>query len=184
MHRTFIKENINLKSPEQNPMLKWYALYTKPRAEKKVFTELTIRNFEVYLPLQKTLKQWSDRKKKVEIPLFSSYIFIKTDPEKNYYTILEIPGIVKFVKIGKELIPIREEQIEQIKLLLSNFDDIEVSNEVIELNENVEIITGPLAGLRGKAVENQGNKTFAIELEQIGCILRVNVPKHFLKKIT
>ena len=165
------------------PNLKWYALYTNPRAEKKVANELSIRNFENYLPLQTTFKQWSDRKKKVEIPLFNSYVFVKTDLELNYYKILEIPGIVKFVKFGKEINPIRDVQIEQIKLLLSNFDDIEVNNELIGLNELVEVIAGPLIGFKGMTIENQSNKTFAIEIEQLGCFMKINLTKQFLRKV-
>ena len=93
---------INSEKNIHNVPLKWYALYTKPRAEKKVSSELDFRGFENFLPLQTTIKQWSDRKKKVEIPLFNSYIFVRIDLEKYYYKILEIPGIVKFVKFGKE----------------------------------------------------------------------------------
>ena len=165
------------------PTLKWYALYTNPRAEKKVANELDIRGFENYLPLQTTFKKWSDRKKKVEIPLFNSYVFVKTDLELNYYKILEIPGIVKFVRFGKEINSIRDVQIEQIKLLLSNFDDIEVNSELIGLNELVEVIAGPLSGFKGMTIENQSNKTFAIEIEQLGCFMKINLPKQFLRKV-
>jgi transcriptional antiterminator RfaH len=164
--------------------IQWYALYTSPRAEKKVDRELSLRGFESYLPLQVTLKQWSDRKKKVEVPLFNSYIFVRTDLEKNFFTILSIPGIVKFVKIGQEIPPLRDEQIDQIKLLLSNFTDIEITHERIGLREFVEIIAGPLAGIRGITIESQGNKTFALEVEQLGCILKVNLPRQYLKKIS
>ena len=162
---------------------KWYALYTNPRAEKKVAQELIFHGFENYLPLQTTFKQWSDRKKKVEIPLFNSYIFVRTELEKSYYKILEIHGIVKFVKFGKEINPIRDSQIEQIKLLLSNFDDIEVNSESIGLNETVEVVAGPLKGFHGLIIENQGNKTFAIEIEQLGCFMKINLPKQYLKKV-
>ena len=158
-------------------------LYTNPRAEKKVASELTFRNFENYLPLQITLKQWSDRKKKVEIPLFNSYIFVRIEIEKNYYNILEIPGIVKFVKFGKEISAMRDEQIDQIKLLLSNFDDIEVNSELIGINELVEVVAGPLRGFKGLTIENQSNKTFAIEIEQLGCFMKINLPKQFLRKV-
>jgi len=162
---------------------KWYALYTNPRTEKKVDIELKNRGFESYLPLQITMKQWSDRKKKVEIPLFNSYIFVRTELKKNYYSILEIQGIVKFVKFGKEINPIRDEQIEQIKLLLSNFDDIEINNEKIDVKDEVEIIAGPLTGFKGIAIENQGNKNFAIEIEQLGCFMKINLPKQYLRKV-
>ena len=165
------------------PTLKWYALYTNPRAEKKVANELDIRGFENYLPLQTTFKKWSDRKKKVEIPLFNSYIFVRIEIEKNYYNILEIPGIVKFVKFGKEISAMRDEQIDQIKLLLSNFDDIEVNSELIGINELVEVIAGPLRGFKGLTIENQSNKTFAIEIEQLGCFMKINLPKQYLRKV-
>lgn len=167
----------------KTPNQKWYALYTNPRAEKKVEKELTLRGFENYLPLQITLKQWSDRKKKVEVPLFNSYIFVRTEIEKYYYSILEITGIVKFVKFGKEINPIREEQIEQIKLLLSNFDDIEINTERIGLHDAVEVVAGPLIGFKGLIIENQGNKNFAIEIEQLGCFMKINLPKQYLKKV-
>ena len=121
--------------------------------------------------------------KKVEIPLFNSYIFVKTELEKSYYRIIEIPGIVKFIKFGKEISSIREEQIEQIKLLLSNFDDIEINSEKIDVKDAVEIIAGPLSGYKGIAIENQGNKNFAIEIEQLGCFMKINLPKQYLRKV-
>ena len=163
---------------------KWYALYTNPRAEKKVVKELTLQGFENFLPLQTTFKQWSDRKKKVEIPLFNSYVFVRIDIKKSYYKILEISGIVKFVKFGKEINSMRDEQIEQIKLLLSNFDDIDVDSDSIGLSELVEVIAGPLKGLKGKTIESQGSKSFAIEIEQLGCFMKINLPKQFLKKVS
>ena len=162
---------------------KWYALYTNPRAEKKVAQELTFQGFENYLPLQTTFKQWSDRKKKVEIPIFNSYIFVRTTLGKSYDNILAIHGVVKFVKFGKEINPIRDEQINQIKLLLSNFDDIEVNAETIGLNETVEVVGGPLKGFKGIILENQGGKNFAIAIEQLGCFMKINLPKQYLKKV-
>jgi len=162
---------------------KWYALYTNPRAEKKVASELSFRGYKHYLPLQTTYRQWSDRKKKVDIPLFSSYIFIKIDIERDYYNVLEVPGIVKFIKFGKEINAIRSEQIEQIQLLLSNFDEIEIDSNMIGLNENVEVIAGPLKGFKGLTINNQGDKSFAIEIEQLGCFMKINLPKYYLKKV-
>ena len=75
---------------------KWLVLYTKPRNEKKVAERLTKNGFEVYCPLIKTLRQWSDRKKKVEIPMFSSYVFIHID-EKNRQLPLYDQGVMNYV---------------------------------------------------------------------------------------
>ncbi|MBA4322955.1 MAG: antitermination protein NusG, partial [Odoribacter sp.] len=75
---------------------KWYALYTRPRAEKQVYQRLTDAGVETFLPLQKTFRQWSDRKKMVEKPLLSSYIFVKTK-SKKFPVVYKTPGVVKFV---------------------------------------------------------------------------------------
>ena len=58
---------------------KWFAIYTKPKAEKKVFDQLVKYNFEAFLPLKKEIHRWKDRLKKVEVPLFNSYVFVKVE---------------------------------------------------------------------------------------------------------
>src|SRR6185369_5816505 len=163
---------------------KWYALYTNPRAEKKVYSELNSNGFESYLPLQKTLRTWSDRKKWIETPLFNSYIFIKVNLEKSFYDVLKTHGVVKFVKFGKEIAAIRDSQIADIKLLLSNFDDIEILNDqLVESGQKVEVIAGPLKGQRGIVTERKGSKYFSIDIEQIGFRMLVSLPLHYLKNI-
>src|SRR5450759_1963923 len=75
---------------------KWYALYTRPRAEKLVYQRLVEEGIETFLPLQKTYRMWNDRKKLVEKPLRSSYIFVKTN-KKNFRRVYKVNGIVKFI---------------------------------------------------------------------------------------
>ena len=99
-------------------------------AKKKALLELEQHGIEAYLPLQVTIKQWSDRKKKVEEPLFKSYLFVHIDYEKQYLDVLQTPQIIKFVKIGKELVPVREQIIQAIKLSLAHYDDIQVNGEI------------------------------------------------------
>lgn len=162
---------------------KWYALYTNPRAEKKVELELQKRDYQVYLPQRTTLKQWSDRKKKVTVPLFPSYIFICLELERNYYDILNIPGVVKFIRMGKDIVSIRAQQIQEIQLFLSNFEHYEVLNELFEPKMPVEVIAGPLKGTKGTISELKGNKLFVIEVEQIGFSLALSLPANYLKKL-
>ncbi len=171
----------NLKNPSQP---RWYALYTEPRAEKKVFRELELRGFETYLPLQTTLRQWSDRKKKVEVPLFNSYIFVRTELEKNYFNILNIPGVVKFIKMGSETVSIRDEQISYIRLFLSEFDELTVlSSSPLEIHQAVEVIAGPFRGMQGILTEHKGTRHFAIEIEQLGSNILVNLPEKYLRPL-
>ncbi len=98
----------------------WYLLYTNPRAEKKTETELRFLGFEVYLPLHKTLHQWSNRKKMVEVPLFNSYLFVYTELERHYYPILNVPGVVKFVNFEKKPAIVDPREIELIRLMLGS----------------------------------------------------------------
>jgi len=77
-------------------MADWHTLYVRSRFEKKVFTALTEKGIEAYLPLQKTLRQWKDRKKCVQEPLFRSYCFVRVT-RQTYYECLTVPGVVKYV---------------------------------------------------------------------------------------
>lgn len=163
---------------------KWYALYTNPRAEKKVAEALSVKGFENYLPLLTTLKQWSDRKKKVQEPLFKSYIFIKTDIGRSLYDVLSIPGIVKFVKTGKEISPVREEVIQAIKLSLLHFDNVELSPVNFTLNEKVKVIAGPLTGIEGNIAELLSNQYLAINIEQLGTSMLIKIPASHLQPTT
>ena len=93
---------------------RWYVLYVKSRSEKKVYDRLVKINTEVFLPLIKTVRQWSDRKKHVQVPLFSGYIFVFTDPE-DFTKIKMIESVVDFVKHENKYATIREDQIETIR---------------------------------------------------------------------
>ena len=81
--------------------LKWYVMYTRSRAEKKVADMLVEEGIEVYLPMVEELRQWSDRKKKVQKALFNGYVFVKTH-RNNLWNCLKVPGAVKFVHFSGE----------------------------------------------------------------------------------
>ncbi len=161
----------------------WYALYTNPRNEKKAADELRLKGYEVYLPLITTVRQWSDRKKKVQLPLFNSYLFILTDYEKFHTDILSVLGVVKFVRIGKEIATLREEQIQYIKTFLTHEAELQVvSNTNFTLGETISISEGPFKGMTGRLAEYRKANYFAVEIEQLGANLLVTLPAAFLKK--
>ena len=81
---------------------KWIAVYTKPRHEKTVSNELYKKGYEVYLPLLKERRKWSDRKKWIEFPLFRSYLFVRTDI-KNVLFVVQTYGVVKIIKFGEKI---------------------------------------------------------------------------------
>jgi len=161
----------------------WYLLYTTARAEKKVQTELLYQGHEVYLPMYKTLRQWSDRKKWVEVPLFNSYIFIKIVLEKHYYDILNIPGIAKFVSFEHKPVKVLEEEIRTIQLMLGNISEINVIEGTLEKGAKIMVVAGPLIGLQGSMVEYKGKKQVMVAIESINHSLLVSLPENYLKLI-
>jgi transcription antitermination factor NusG len=163
-------------------MNKWYLLYTAPRAEKKVNLELIKRGFETFLPLQLKLVQWSDRKKKVETPLFNSYLFINTSIS-NYYEILNVTGVVKFVKFQNQPVELTESQIGLIKLMVANYDDLEAVEEVFEQGEAVKIIAGPLQNQIGELIEYKSAKKVLVKIENTGFSLLVSLPNNIIRKV-
>jgi transcription antitermination factor NusG len=90
-------------------------------------------------------------------------------------------GVVKFIRIGKELSPIRAEIINAIQLSLSHFDELQTSSEQFEVNQLIEVIAGPLQGYRGIIAEQHGNRYFAINIVQLGTHLLLKIPAQHLK---
>jgi transcription antitermination factor NusG len=162
----------------------WYLLYTNPRAEKKVAEELQKKGYEVFLALQRTLKVWSDRKKWVEEPLFKSYLFIHTELERNYYDILNVHGVVKFVSFNSKPIVVNGKEIELVKLMLGVIKEIEIINKNnLILGIEVEIISGPLIGEKGKLIQKSGINKVRIELPTIQQNLIITISMDCLKII-
>jgi transcription antitermination factor NusG len=160
----------------------WYALYTKSRHEKKVDNQLKEKGIESYLPLKKVLKQWSDRKKWVEEPLFRSYIFIHADL-KGRHRALYADGVLKLVTFGENPALVREEEIDTIKRILSENTDAEACSTV-SVGDIVEIARGPLMGIRGRLEEIRGSRRLVIVIDSIRQALRFNVDLADIKVVS
>ncbi len=144
----------------------WYVVYTKPRWEKKVASLLEARGIVYYCPLNKVIKQWSDRKKVVLEPLFKSYVFLKVEEEKKW-DILKFEGILSYVKwLGKPA-KIRETEIENIRKFLKEFETVEVVDERLEINARVKVRQGALMNYQGILMYLSGNKA-CVKIESMG----------------
>lgn len=154
----------------------WYAVYVKSRSEKKVALEFEFDKVDFYLPLVKKLKQWSDRQKWVEEPLFRSYIFVHIN-QKQYFEILQTQNVVKYVSFEGKAVPIRPVQIEAIKYYLNEKDPENLDNQIWETGKKVEIITGSMAGLQGELIDVKGKKRVKVEIEVVGKTLIIQIPK-------
>ncbi len=159
----------------------WVAAYTKPRNEKKVYERLIEQGIETYLPLQKRLKKWSDRKKWVEEPLIRSYIFIKIC-EKDYYKTLNTPGLVRYVTFEGKAAVIPDKQINLLKMLLGQQVDLEVLDENIAPGDKVEIIIGSMMGFVGEVVKHKGKEKAIIQIDHISHAILVTLPKNYLTR--
>ena len=123
---------------------RWYAIYVKSRCEKKAWQKLTERGIESYLPLQQKFRQWSDRKKKVELPLLPGYLFVHID-RKDYDATLQTEHVVCFVTTAGKASPIRDEEIDTLKRVLTPLDlPVELTIENLAPGQKVEVIAGPL----------------------------------------
>ena len=132
-----------------NREYKWRVLYTKSRHEKKVAAYLEEKGITTYLPTIKTLKQWSDRKKKVEEALFKSYVFVNLS-EREYYEALKTPGVVKYVSFQGKAAQIADNQMELIRNTIDNDLEFDISAEYFAKGKIVNIKKGPLKGATGE----------------------------------
>lgn len=162
--------------------MNWYVLYTRPRFEKKVVKELEENGYEVYLPLKKELRQWSDRKKWVEEPLFRGYVFIKTEA-KQLSMVTQTNGVAAPITFNGKPAEVREEDIKTIERILAGPDSYHVEEISFTRGELVEVTEGPLKGLRGKWTDYRGSKRVAIVIEQLQKHLAIEVPLAYIQKV-
>lgn len=166
----------------KNVYMGWHVLYVKCQHEKKINSLLEEQEFDTFLPLVSTIKQWSDRKKKVQIPLFSSYIFINTNSKYDFFKVLNIEGVFKYIRFGNEYAKVREEEIFKIKNLLDveGVFNVKVVENGFKKGDKAIINCGSLSNLECEILKtNNGNKIL-VRLESIGQNIIASVPPHYL----
>lgn len=159
----------------------WYAVYTKPRHEKKVRDRLEEKGIVNYLPLVKRLRQWADRKKWVEIPLFSNYIFVNIEL-KDSLRVLTTEGVVRIVAFQGKPVPIPDWQIESLMKIVDGGEEIE-SAPYFQSNDFVEVIEGPFKGVKGFVLDQKSRNRIAISITGIYQSVVITVRPDWLKKI-
>lgn len=159
---------------------RWFAVYTQSRSEKMAFKRLIAKGINAYLPLQKKLRVYGRKKRTVEFPLISCYIFVKVT-RKEYVKVLETEGVLNYVKFKRNLVSIPEEEIDLLRRVLGEGWEVEHTNtSQWQTGDIVEINQGRLAGTRGKLVDVNGKKVFTVELETLGIGLIVEIDKELL----
>lgn len=153
---------------------RWHVIYTKSKWEKKVDELLMQRGFESWCPVQKQERQWSDRKKIIEVPLFRSYVFVKASKE-DYTRVLSTMGVVNFLYFEKKPAIIRDVEIEEIKkyLGLSTVSSIQIVDMTnLPAQTKVTINQGLFMGQRGEVVK-AGKKNVFVRLDSINMMMIV-----------
>jgi transcription antitermination factor NusG len=162
---------------------KWYALYTKPRWEKKVSKVLEQKGIECWCPVRKVVKQWSDRKKMIEEPLFTSYVFVNIqDNEKT--PVLMTDGILNFVYyLGKPAV-IRDEEINLIKRYLDEKEATVSVQSLTSLDENtrIKVNHGVFMDTTGTVLKGGKKKVF-VKLESLDQVMIVEFPIEYLSPL-
>lgn len=152
-------------------MKNWYVVYTKPKWEKKVAEKLNEIGIECYCPLIIQIKQWTDRKKKVEVPLFNSYVFVQLeDTDRN--SVFQISGVVRYLFwLGKPAI-VRDEEIKIIKTSLAapNLSDVSVTS--IQVGDRIKLDSGAFSN-QDAIVQEISNTYYTLVLESLGCVLKI-----------
>ncbi|MGV8092808.1 MAG: UpxY family transcription antiterminator [Mangrovibacterium sp.] len=157
-------------------MKKWYVVYVKSRAEKKVLQSLTGKNIEAWLPVQNKLRQWSDRKKLVEMPLFPGYLFVRVG-RKEYDPVLRTENVVGYITFEGKAVPVSDRDIRALKQILQQDQiKVELTRDDLAPGELVEVLSGPLMGIQGRLIKLKGKHKVGIRIQQVQYIVMVEVP--------
>ena len=147
--------------------MRWFAVQTRSRHEKMAARQLQAQGFATFLPLSVEMRQWSDRRKVVEMPLFPGYVFLQMVylPEQRL-RVLTTEGVVNFVGVHSQGVPIPDKQIEDIQTLLTAKVPFE-SYPFLKVGQRVRIRSGSLEGIEGILVRQESDRRLVISVELI-----------------
>lgn len=145
--------------------IEWFAIYTRPRHEKKVAQQLSDKGIDVFLPLRTVVSHWKDRRKQVQFPLFTGYVFVHIVLEDRL-AVLRMPGVVQFVSSEGKPIPVPEGQIEAVRQLVNSglkYDPYPYVKEGMR----VTIRNGPLKGVEGIVISKRKKHLLVLSVDLI-----------------
>jgi transcriptional antiterminator RfaH len=162
----------------------WYAIQVRARQEIRVSEALRAKGYETFVPLYQLKKKWSDRNKICELPLFPSYTFCRFDPQIKF-SIISTPGVTRIVGFGTKPIPVEDSEIESLKIV-SDSGVMCLPHPFFKAGERVEVVEGPLAGVKG-VVLSVGRKSrivISVELVHSSAVVEVDQWSIALRKNT
>ena len=163
--------------------LNWYTAYTYPKSEKKVNSALAEVGLESFLPLQQVIRQWSDRKKKLLVPLIPNYVFVKTEA-RQVYKLLKINGIIRFLATDKKLAIISDDEISYLRKMINGNFIVEKESFEVTPGQRARIIGGVLKGFSGKILQQNGKYRVLIRINSVKQAFSVEIASEFLELIS
>lgn len=161
----------------------WYAIRTRSRHEKVALRELRTRGIEVFLPLMTSIRQWSDRRTEVELPLFPGYAFVRVAYfSRDRVRVLQTIGVAGFVGPAPSVTSIPDEQIETIRTLLLHKIPVE-ERQFLQIGQRVRVLNGSLSGVEGILVAVNGARSLVISVQPIQRSLCIKLDEYEVEVI-
>jgi len=162
----------------------WHVLHVKFSYEKKVHNELKRLGVESFLPLNTTIRQWSDRKKKIYTPLFPSYVFVNIKSKLDFHTALTVDAVRSYIRFGDEYGKVTQKEIDRIKMLTESEDFIDVKSEIRKPKKGERLIInqGQLSGLECEVYRVNGNHKVNVWIDSLNQNISATIPLHYLQQ--
>ena len=167
---------------ENNNKRSWYVIYVRSRHEKNVHSALLDKGIDASLPMRTVVREWSDRKKKVKLPLFRGYVFVNINLKIANLNVLQTPGVVKFIGIRKEPSRIPDEQIHWIHMMVTESDTVQNEKE-IPVGQRVRVKAGPFKGTEGMVKRVGSRSRLVVLIESIMQAVSVDINPEYIEKI-
>lgn len=144
---------------------RWYAVYTSANHEKRIAEQLGVRSVEHFLPLFGTVRQWKDRKVRIDQPLFPGYVFVRL-ALRDRLQVLQLPGVARLVGFGGVPCPLADFDVEAMQTCLARGVEIK-PHPYLQIGRRVRVAKGPLLGLQGILVRRKNSTRFVVSLDLI-----------------
>jgi transcription antitermination factor NusG len=160
---------------KQQGLYKWYAVYTKSRAEKKALKELEQKGIECYLPVKTIKRTWGRFSRTVEVPLITCYLFVRVS-HREHYDVLMASGVLRYVCFEGKPAEIPDYQIGNLKVFMEKENErVEVTSERIRKGDLIRVVEGPLKDVQAEVVELRGKRRIVLRFHTLGCNIHVDL---------
>ena len=160
----------------------WYAVYTKSRHEQVVDSQLAAKGHEVFLPRIRTWSRRTDRRLRIEVPMFPGYLFVQTTLQPaQHLSILRTVGVVKLVNFKGRPVMVDPAEIESLKILIASGETIH-PDENLAIGDQVRIVEGPFKGVVGRLARRRSSTRLIVAVEAINRAVHVEIEDHLVRK--